>query len=76
MKNEVIPFEGVSSAVVQWNDQRKEGFGNAAKINVYIQNEDGRILKSNVEVKPNNISNPTKYEFDFGGVSTGIIIIS
>ncbi len=75
MKNEIIPFTDVATATVLWDETRKEKFGDAAVIDVYTINE-GNLIKTVVEVKPDHVSNPTKYDFDFGGISSGAIIIT
>jgi hypothetical protein len=75
MKNEIISFNAVATATVLWDATRKEKFGNAAVIDVYVL--DGEVpRKTIVEVKPDHVNNPTKYDFDFGGISTGAIIIT
>jgi len=74
--NEVIPITDLANYTIQWNTTRKEKFGNAAVINVYLVDEDGILRKSEVEIKPDAITNPTKYDLNFGGISTGVIIIS
>jgi hypothetical protein len=74
--NEVVPFSGTPTYTLMWTQARKLKFGNAAVIQIYIIGEDGKLRWTAVEVKPDAISNPTKYEIDFGGVSTGVIIIS
>jgi hypothetical protein len=76
MKNEIISFNDVATLTVLWNSERKGKFGDAAVMDVYILNEENEPVKTTVEVKPDLINTPTKYDFDFGGVSTGAIIIT
>jgi hypothetical protein len=74
--NEIISFSAVPSYTLMWTTARKEKFGNAAVLNVFILGEDAILRKTEVEVKSNSILNPSQYDIDFGGVSTGIIVIS
>jgi hypothetical protein len=74
--NEIISIPSLSSYTLMWTTARKEKFGNAAVLNVYLLGEDNVLRKTDVQIKANSILNPSQYDFDFGGVSTGIIVIS
>jgi hypothetical protein len=75
-KNEVIPFSNVATLHLIWNNTRKNRFGEAAVLQVYIIGEDGKYREITCEIVPDNVIAPNYYDFDFAGVSTGIIVIT
>jgi hypothetical protein len=46
MKNEIISFNDVPTLTVLWDATRKEKYGNAAVMDVYILNEGGEPVKT------------------------------
>lgn len=75
-KNEPIPFENVATLRLPWNNTRINRFGTHASLEVYMIGGDGVLRETACEIKPDNLLAPTYYDFDFGGVSTGVIIIT
>jgi hypothetical protein len=75
-KNEPIPFENVATLTLPWNATRINRFGTHASLQVYMVGGDGVLRETTCEIKPDNLIAPTSYFFDFGGVSTGVIIIT
>jgi hypothetical protein len=59
-----------------WNNTRKNRFGDAAVIYVEILGEDGKYRKTSVEIVPDSEIITTSYAIDFGGISTGRVIIT
>lgn len=74
--NEIVAFTNLSKLTLAWNTTRIAKFGPAPVFNVYVIGEDSKYRLTDVEVIPDNIIAPTKFDFDFGGSLSGIIIIS
>lgn len=75
-KNEPIPFTNVATLTLPWNNTRINRFGTHASLQVYIMGVDGKLRETTCEIVPNNLLAPTSYTIDFGGVSSGVIIIT
>lgn len=75
-KNEVIDFTNETIVTIAWNSTRIARFGDAAVIYVEVKGEDNIYRHANVEIVPDDADNTTEYTINFGGVTTGRIIIS
>jgi hypothetical protein len=75
-KNEPIPFSNVATLTLPWNNTRINRFGTHASLQVFITGTDGRDRVTTCEIVPDNLAAPTSYAFDFGGISSGVIIIT
>lgn len=73
--NEIIDFTNVATFALPWNSTRISKYGRHGDFTVFIQGDDGRYRPTGVEVIPNDPSNPSQYDFDFGGTATGYIVI-
>ena len=74
--NEVIAFTEVSELDVEWNATRKAKYGDAASFTVYVSDADGVHRETRVEIIPDNPVLPANYHFDFGGILSGVIVIT
>jgi hypothetical protein len=71
---EIVSFSG-ATLNLPWTPQRITNFGAAGSFTVEILGSDGKYRVTLVEIVPDNIINTTEYDFDFGGIQTGRIII-
>lgn len=74
--NEIIDFSNVATFALAWNSTRITKYGRHGDFTVFIQGDDGFYRPTGVQIIPNNSSNPTQYDFDFGGTATGYIVIT
>jgi hypothetical protein len=74
--NEIIDFSNVGTLTLAWNSTRKSKYGRHGNFTVWIQNEDGDYVIMSIQAIPNDPANPSQYDFDFGGLSTGYIVIT
>lgn len=74
--NEIVDFTNIATLALPWNSTRITKYGRHGDFTVFIQGEDGLYRPTGVQIVPNNSSNPTQYDFDFGGIATGYIVIT
>lgn len=72
---EIIPFSAVATLTILLTAARKLKFGDAMSVIVEIVGVDGKIRVTACEIIPDLLVNTTKYDIDFGGVSTGRVIL-
>lgn len=74
--NEIVDFTNVATYALAWNSTRIGKYGRHGDFTVFIQQEDGLFRPTDVQIVPNDASNPSQYDFDFGGLATGYIVIT
>lgn len=75
-KNEPVPFSNVATMTLPWNATRINRFGVVASLQVFITGPDGKLRETACEIVPNHPTAPTSYAIDFGGLSSGIVVIT
>lgn len=75
--NEQINLTATSTYELTWNSTRQAKFGVVGVFQVFIKDpSSGKYIATNVEIKPDSGTAPTKYDFDFGGPADVLIVIT
>lgn len=75
-KNEVVSFTNVSTLRIYWNSARIIRFGEAGVFYVEIWNDDGEVRRTDVQAQPDDPDTTSYYDFTFGELATGRVVIT
>lgn len=74
--NETEEFRGVATGQIVWTPARRGKYGRSGSFEVYIDDGTGVYKITSIQGFPDDIDNPTVYDFDFGGIANANIIVS
>lgn len=74
--NETVEFRNVAIGRIDWTSARRSKYGRSGSFEVFVDNGTGIYKITSIQGFPDDVDNPSYYDFDFGGNANSNIIIA